>query len=361
MGANRLADMLMLQRKGEGSYLRQQFPKVYGALGGLMGTAPDEMQGSVMDPNTAAVRQGAAMGYIPGMIAGSLPPVKGAAGLGALAGMFVGKGSKTWDALQAAKAVQLEKAGVDARKIWSETGNWRGPDGMWRQEIPDNKAYIKGQQGTVSDAVGKFGNKLSQVMEHSRLEKAYPELNAMPIEVGGSSHGAYGTDLYGDPGIRIGANVKGASTPLHEVQHAIQDIEGFATGGNSGLSEWASPAMRPHLLRISNEEFAKAKPPTYEQFWGGEVTPEGTKAYQDFVKQWSSKDYQAQLQRAIQEGAPAKAYPLLAGEAEARATQARIPLDAAQRRALYPEDSYDVPMNQLIVRQPTNKLSGLLK
>lgn len=45
-----------------------------------------------------------------------------------------------------------------------------------------------------------------------------------------------------------------------------------------------------------------------------------------------------------------KAYRLLAGEAEARATQARIPLDAAQRRALFPEDSYDVPINQLIIR-----------
>ena len=38
-------------------YLRQDYPTVYGALGGLLGTAPDEMAGSVLDPNTAAVRQ----------------------------------------------------------------------------------------------------------------------------------------------------------------------------------------------------------------------------------------------------------------------------------------------------------------
>lgn len=40
-------------------YLRQDYPGLYGALGGLLGTAPDVMEGSVLDPNTAAVRQGA--------------------------------------------------------------------------------------------------------------------------------------------------------------------------------------------------------------------------------------------------------------------------------------------------------------
>jgi hypothetical protein len=44
-------------------------------------------------------------------------------------------------------------------------------------------------------------------------------------------------------------------------------------------------------------------------------------------------------------------YRRLAGEAESRATQARIPLTAAQRLSLFPEDSYDVPLNQLIVRR----------
>lgn len=49
----------MLRNTGEGSYLRQQFPSLYGALGGMLGTSPDDMQGSVLDPNTAAVRAGA--------------------------------------------------------------------------------------------------------------------------------------------------------------------------------------------------------------------------------------------------------------------------------------------------------------
>lgn len=54
-------------------YLRQDYPTLYGALGGLLGTAPDEMAGSVMDPNTAAVRQGAEYGFPVGTALGMLP------------------------------------------------------------------------------------------------------------------------------------------------------------------------------------------------------------------------------------------------------------------------------------------------
>jgi len=51
-----------LQRPAE-PYLRQQYPEVYGALGGFMGMAPDEMSGSILDPNTARVRAGAQYGF----------------------------------------------------------------------------------------------------------------------------------------------------------------------------------------------------------------------------------------------------------------------------------------------------------
>ena len=52
----------MLQRPAE-PYLREQNPEVYGGLGGLMGMAPDEMGGSVLDPNTARVKAGAQIGF----------------------------------------------------------------------------------------------------------------------------------------------------------------------------------------------------------------------------------------------------------------------------------------------------------
>ena len=70
------------------SYLRQDYPTVYGALGGLLATAPDVMEGSVLDPNTAAVRQGAEYGFPVGTALGMLP----AAGL--TKGLPVGMGIK---------------------------------------------------------------------------------------------------------------------------------------------------------------------------------------------------------------------------------------------------------------------------
>ena len=86
MADNRLSTFLpnrsvmgakMLQRPAE-PYLRQQAPEVYGALSGLMGTAPDQ-QGSVLDPNTARARAGAEIGFPLGTALQMMPFAKPAA------------------------------------------------------------------------------------------------------------------------------------------------------------------------------------------------------------------------------------------------------------------------------------------
>ena len=50
---------------------------------------------------------------------------------------------------------------------------------------------------------------------------------------------------------------------------------------------------------------------------------------------------------------PYDAYRRLAGEAEARATQSRMNMNMDQRLNTYPLDSYDVPVDQLIIRGNT--------
>lgn len=69
------------------SYLRQDYPTLYGALGGLLATAPDVMEGSVLDPNTAAVRQGAEYTFPVGTALAMLPGV----GPGQKVAMTVGR------------------------------------------------------------------------------------------------------------------------------------------------------------------------------------------------------------------------------------------------------------------------------
>lgn len=46
-----------------GSPLREASPELYGFLGGAMGTAPDQFEGSVLDPLSARVKSGAAYGF----------------------------------------------------------------------------------------------------------------------------------------------------------------------------------------------------------------------------------------------------------------------------------------------------------
>ena len=58
--------------------LRTQYPYAYGLLGGLAGTAPDEMGGSVLDPKSAQVQAGARAGYPVG-VGAQLLPLYGAA------------------------------------------------------------------------------------------------------------------------------------------------------------------------------------------------------------------------------------------------------------------------------------------
>lgn len=69
--------------------LREQFPTVYGALGGLLGMEPDSMEGSILDPNTAAVRQGAGYGYPAGLALQALPMAAPAVSGAKAVGKFV--------------------------------------------------------------------------------------------------------------------------------------------------------------------------------------------------------------------------------------------------------------------------------
>ncbi len=90
--AGDLRNTPMLKRTGEGSYLRQQYPEVYGFGAGILGTLPDDISGSVLDPNTARVKQGAKYG-LPTGVALETTPLVGPALKGAkMTGKALGAG-----------------------------------------------------------------------------------------------------------------------------------------------------------------------------------------------------------------------------------------------------------------------------
>ena len=174
-----------------------------------------------------AYGQGVALSNVPGVGAPAGAAKVAAQALGALpeAAMFIGALAKTWDAASNAKAVEMEARGVDPRTIWRETGNWRGPDGQWRQEISDEPArYVGGQPGAPA----------GQVLQHPELSAAYPDVMQTPVyERPGAESSSFKQG-------RIDLGTAGTSTPrqtmLHEMQHTIQEKEGFAPGGSPSTS-----------------------------------------------------------------------------------------------------------------------------
>ena len=134
-----------------------------------------------------------------------------------------------WATLQDAQRMANE--GALQKEIYEKTGWRRGADGKWRFEIPDNldKIDIKKLQGT------KRYFELGEIYDNEKLYEAYPFLRELPVmkeKLDGNQLGySEGHDL-----IVIDEDVDEWFTPgtiIHELQHIIQNYEGFASGGNT--------------------------------------------------------------------------------------------------------------------------------
>ena len=124
--------------------------------------------------------------------------------------------------LNLAKEIESSKTAEELRLI---TGWERGKDNKWRYELPDGKLTLR-ESGTF---------KLSDIYYSKDLYKTYPQLKDMKVEVDIRQQGAVNAwFLPKEKSIEINAKPDSDVTSLliHEIQHAIQFIEGFAIGGN---------------------------------------------------------------------------------------------------------------------------------
>ena len=300
--------------------------------------------------------------------------------------IFVGESSKTWNKADATKAIEMEKAGAKPEDILATTGTFRGPEGKLRQEISDlpARANFPPQYSDVLNAhsqfeygkpyhslpfgetgLGEARKKISELADidmeryktaagalpHPDLYKAYSELAKTKVEpyrskdISGSyqktevSEGSLNnpkTTLTNE-NITAGAPSEEElkSVLLHEAQHAIQAREGFARGGSPGSGQDA-----PFVYGVgkSAERIAEIEKLL-------EKTPYASKESDVLSLEREQLTKKAEIEAALE------GYRRLAGEAEARATQARLGMTAEQRRAKFPYESYDVPLNQLIIRK----------
>ena len=134
--------------------------------------------------------------------------------------------------LDQAKAM-LEK-GADEVKIWQKTGWFKDEiDGKWKFEINPRGGELKPNppRNTV----------LYNVLNDEKLYDAYPELQLYKVEIAseynpaalkalGSSNGGF---IPSQKMLIINEKAKDfKSTLYHEIQHAIQEIEGFSAGAS---------------------------------------------------------------------------------------------------------------------------------
>ncbi len=148
-------------------------------------------------------------------------------------------------------------------------------DGKLRAEIDASQAQLKTAPGMpylsrldlLAEDIRYLKNPrkegvLSDYLDYSELYDAYPRLKKMPVYVfkdrNRQEAGWYDSQ---DDSIAVNLSSLGPlwnqrSTLLHEIQHAIQEYEGFAEGGDSGFAERVLSYQRN---RITGDIIAKTR------------------------------------------------------------------------------------------------------
>lgn len=173
------------------------------------------------------------------------PGPNGGGGGGVSVLSFAGMNAKTANKAALAAALSQLSEGANAEAVRQSTGWEHGRDGRMRFEVSDHEAKLRGlRQG--ANGVEYRSSVLAEVLDHPKLFAAYPALKSMLVNVtidpsvqsakGSFSAGYPSTEKYfgREPEITLVAPSRGRALTglLHEVQHAIQVMEGFASGTN---------------------------------------------------------------------------------------------------------------------------------
>ncbi|WP_141080718.1 LPD23 domain-containing protein, partial [Campylobacter lanienae] len=136
-------------------------------------------------------------------------------------------------------AGEMAKNGADESEIWAKTGWYKDIDKKWKFEINP-----KGAELDISALKKATPNKLGDILKDDELFKAYPQVKDLPILPTQTKDGsnaiyyeAFGSRqkaiFFDYDYLQNATNDELKSTLYHEIQHAIQSIEGFASGGNT--------------------------------------------------------------------------------------------------------------------------------
>jgi hypothetical protein len=258
-----------------------------------------------------------------------------------MAGIFAGVKAKTADVAKLGLAEDLMKKGASRDEVWNATGWFKGVDGKWRFEIPDDASKLYEFPGAGGKATSEDW---ADIFEHKLLKDSYSDRPSLKIvnKDDPTFRGAF-YDMLDGAVVMQPTDELAKSTTLHELQHAIQKKEGFARGGmpDSMASELYNEMNKKMSYFASELDYIKAaRQGTSDPKIRAHLDDQYSKvkaAYDDAMSKKMNYD-------------PHEAYRRLAGEAEARLTQKRMNMTAAERAKRPPWMDFDVPESDQIIR-----------
>jgi len=278
-------------------------------------------------------------------------------------GIFAGPGARTADLTMMARAQELAKAGAGRDAIWKETGWFQGKDGKWRFEIPDNdmgihnvKDWFPPKQEGKPAMAPNFGSgydaavdkldaapQVGDIFYHDKLDAAYPR-GPMAMPMGAftdpKTRGAIGLTKDGRKVVALNEALTppdAKSTGLHELQHLVQEKEGFALGANPETMPKNAPLTRHPIIKQMRENHAQRVFSDPEYVRSGEAMAEWDRILR--LEEQAMAEYNFD------------AYQRAAGEVEARNVQARRLMSPEDRKLTPPWETEDVPSARQILSE----------
>ena len=323
------------------------------------------------------------------------------------------------------EAQEMQAAGADMESIRKATGWHEGMDGKWRWEIDDSKMeyhragdalfgrnhpeYAEQQRleqkmlyGELTDAeqarlraltetwgrersrlserVERGNARLEDVLDHEELFRAYPQLRHVRVVFDETPKGVLGSFSAEGNQITISEELRDAPQDvlIHEIQHAIQNAEGFAKGSNrqyweekltngDEIQSKGFQEAREKLIQFQLDEANEEVLALRDQL---EKAGELDDGFREYDRIWEEaerrgldkkineyydlrENYYDQLHKP-QRSVPSELYYNTAGEIEARDAANRRPMSSETRKRIKPdygngdtvfangEDSYSV-------------------
>ena len=247
--------------------------------------------------------------------------------------------NKNIEQLKIAKQLDAEGEYTD-EVIWQYTGWVKGKDNKWRFEIPDDtklfdmKPLEKINNITLANSFDETNSiSLDKIYKNEKLYEAYPQFRDVLVLKEKSKSiehqaSARDVDINGKKlsviviNDRLNVDTdKMKINIVHEIQHLIQKIEGFAGGGNLNSKQEILDQLYDEVLKeikAYNSAFWKSKAQSEN------LRKEGTSELEALKNADLEKFEKAKLYWDLQKIDDIEVYMNLGGEQEARETANRV-------------------------------------